>query len=178
MRSRGAGTTVVRPLISFVRPRRVERPSPRLKGACSTRLSYGREITRRVRAFELLLHVGVLRIERRLVQSTRGLQPRPEPLRSARPKTKKPPRRISLQGGSRSFGCFSLGLPGALPFVGRGLRLALGTLDDSVPCEGRPIAAIHGRPRAHVSRCAFVAPGHRVGLGSRRHLGWALRRQG
>ena len=64
------------------------------------------------------------------MQSTRGLQPRPEPRRSARPKTRRTAKGVS-QGGSRSFRLFSLVYEsGAFPsyVVGCGWRLIPSTV--------------------------------------------------
>ena len=85
-RSRISRPTVRRPLIVFVSPERFELSPHRLKVECAA-ITPRAQGGCRGRAFELRLHhVGALGIEPSWCRCTRGLQPRPEPRRSARPK--------------------------------------------------------------------------------------------
>lgn len=157
-RSRISRPTVRRSLIDlFVSPEGFE-PSPhRVKAECAAVTPRAQDGCRG-RAFELLLHlhhVGALRIELRWCRSTRGLQPRPEPRRSARPKTRRAAREDLSRAAPESFRLFSLSLRvWSLPFVGRGARLTLDTHDDPVTGEVRlagPIAT-----RAYLSLGALA----------------------
>ena len=87
-------------------------------------------------------------------------------------KTKEPPR-VS-PGRLQSTSAFQPGLcVWSLPFVGHGLRLALGTHDD--PLAGKVCLAFPGMPRAYVSRGA-LAPRDSGVCGCDQH-GLALRRK-
>ena len=103
------------------------------------------------------------------VQSTRDLQSRPEPRRSARPKTEEASEGLS-QGGSRSLRLFQPGLcVWSLLFVGRGLRLALDTHDGPLAGEVR-----HTRPIAARTRMSYgaLAPGRHCESECDRHGGY------
>ena len=153
-----------------VGPERFELSPLDLKGRCAAitpRARYGF----RGRAFELLLHRlsfgGCVQNRTESVQSTRGLQPRPEPRRSAHPKTNETAEGSS-QGGSRSVSAIDAWLRvWSLPFIGagRGARLALDTAD--IPLAGEvyrgPIV-----PYAHVSHDA-LAPCESRGCGRGQH---------
>ena len=109
---------------------------------------------------------GCARDRTEMVQSTRDLQSRPGPRRSAHPKTKKPPRGFPRAAPDR-FGCFQPGLRvWSLPFVRRGLRLALDTHDG--PLAGKIRRAVPIATRAYVSHDA-LAPCDSRGCGCDRH---------
>lgn len=102
-------------------------------------------------------------------QGTRGLQPRPEPRRSALPSPEnEKSRRGSFPGRLQIVS--ACGQPSlrvwSLPFVGRGTRLALDTHDG--PLAGEIRLAVPIAPRAYVSHDA-LAPCDSRGCGCERH---------
>lgn len=154
----------------FVGPGRLELPQIRLKVGCIAFLPRARGAAGGA-AFELLRHRlsfgGSARNRTETVRKARVGYSHARShagLRSLGPKTKEAAE-VS-QGGSRSV---SASMPSSrvwsLPFVGRGARLALDTLDGPVAKIGR---AVPIEPRAHVSHDA-LAPYDSRGCGCGRH---------
>ncbi len=143
----------------------------RLKAKCST-IELRPQNRGRRSVFDWSLR-GSARDRTEIGASTRDLQSRPEPRRSALPNAKSPPKGFP-RGGSRALRLFSLGLcVWSLPFVGRGLRLALGTHDDPLSVEVR--LAFPEGPCAYGTHGALAPGGSRM-CGCDQH-GLALRKE-